>query len=119
MRIVNPIAVLGENYAVELLKKKGYRIVERNFRKRYGEIDIIAVKNKTLVFVEVKTRKSSRFGTPLEAITQRKIHELINTAQFYKLIHQELPESMRIDAISVSLNSQNEIDRIEHVENIT
>ncbi len=68
MKIVNPTAIIGENAAAEFLKKKGYVILERNFRKGYGEIDIIAVKKGTLVFVEVKTRSSDKFGTPLDAI---------------------------------------------------
>lgn len=149
MRIVNPTAVLGENLAVEYLKKKGYKIVERNFRKRNGEIDIIAIDPSpilqnspqhypirsrqaltnsgsmtkgiegTVVFVEVKTRKSSQFGTPLEAITPWKLRELIRTSELFMLIHPQLPKAMRIDAISIMLNNNNEIDTIEHVENIS
>ena len=56
MKISNPTAVIGEDIAVNYLKKKGYKIIERNFRKGYGEIDIIALKKNVLVFVEVKTR---------------------------------------------------------------
>lgn len=104
MRIVNPTAKKGEQLASEFLTKKGYRIVDRNFRKGYGEIDIIAVHEQTLVFVEVKTRTSTLFGTPLEAITYWKLKTLIKTAQLYKLLHPNLPDSMRIDAVSVILD---------------
>lgn len=119
MRIVNPTAIIGENLAAEYLRKKGYKIIERNFRRRYGEIDIIASNDDTLVFFEVKTRKSILYGTPLEAITRWKLQELVRTAQFYKLAHRHLPELMRIDAISITLNHENRLDTIEHIENIS
>lgn len=119
MKIVNPIAVIGENLAVEYLRKKGYKIIDRNFRKRYGEIDIIALSGDTLVFIEVKTRKSLSYGMPLESITSRKLREITNTAEYYILTHSKLPKLLRIDAISVLLNKENNIDTIEHVENIS
>ena len=119
MKISNPTARLGEDLATEYLKKKGYTIIERNFRKGYGEIDIIATKNKTLVFVEVKTRTSNAFGTPFEAITPWKVRDIVRTAQFYVHTHRGLPELLRIDAISVSLQGSENASTIEHVENIS
>ena len=116
MRISNPTAKKGEDLAAKYLQNHGYKIIERNFRKGYGEIDIITIKDNVLIFVEVKTRTSAKFGTPLEAITYYKIKSLINTARFYKLTHQKLPEAMRIDAISVFINGKSE--EINHVENI-
>ncbi|HYK09019.1 MAG TPA: YraN family protein [Candidatus Eisenbacteria bacterium] len=117
MRIVNPIGKKGEDIAVEYLKKKGYKIIERNFRKGYGEIDIICVKKNVLVFVEVKTRTSDTFGTPLESITPWKLKPLIKTAQYYSMLHPELPDQLRLDAISVILEGLEE--SIEHLENIS
>lgn len=119
MKISNPVAVLGENYAVTFLQKKGYKIIDRNYRKRYGEIDIIGLKNNTLVFFEVKTRKSSQYGTALEAITPWKLRELKRMAEFYSLTHPRLPQCLRIDAIGIYLNIENKVSTIEHVENIT
>ena len=119
MKISNPIARLGEDLAAVFLQKKGYKIIERNFRKGYGEIDIIAQKKGILVFVEVKTRTSQLFGTPLEAITPGKLRELVKTAQFYKLLHPTLPDLMRIDAISIVLHGNNKASTIDHVENIS
>lgn len=119
MKIVNPIAVIGEDLACEYLNKKGYKILERNFRKGYGEIDIICEKNKILVFVEVKTRTSDKFGAPLEAITYYKLKSLIKTAEFYKLLNPKLPDEMRMDAISVLLDKNNNLVNIEHIENIS
>lgn len=111
----------GEEIAVKYLQNKGYKVIGRNFRLRNGEIDIIALedKNKVLVFVEVKTRISSQFGSPLEAITPWKLRSIIRTAQYYKHIHPNLPESLRIDAVSVKLFIDYSIDSVEHVENIS
>lgn len=119
MKISNPTARIGEDLACKYLQDKKYKIIERNFRKGYGEIDIIAVFENTLVFAEVKTRTSSSFGTALEAITYFKLKSLIKTAEFYKLLHPNLPNLMRIDAIAVILNRSMELEEIEHVENIS
>lgn len=123
MKIVNPIAILGEQKACDYLKKLGFKIIERNFRKGYGEIDIVAIDPSTssgqvLVFVEVKTRTSNAFGTPLEAITYFKLKSLIKTAEYYKMTHRNLPESLRIDAVSVILNG-NVVKSIELTKNIS
>lgn len=119
MIIVNPTAKLGEDIACEYLHKKGYKIIERNFRKSYGELDIVALISNTLVLVEVKTRKTSEYGSPFESITPRKLRSLVKTAEFYKLINPKLPERMRIDAIAVKLFNDDSVEDIEHAENIT
>src|SRR5258708_39818809 len=100
MRIVNPIALLGEQLAVDYLVDKGYVIIERNYRKKYAETDIIAIYKDTLVFIEVKTRTSNEFGTPFEAITLWKLKCLIRSAQLYSQYHPKLPEALRIDAVA-------------------
>lgn len=114
---------LGEEKASKFLEKQGYKIIERNFKKRYEEIDIIAIdsseKSPVLVFIEVKTRTSSKFGSPLEAITYWKLKSLIKAAQYYKLTHRNLPDGLRIDAISVKLGYDGESEEIEHIKNIT
>lgn len=119
MRIVNPTAVLGEDAACSYLTRKGYRILERNFRKGYGEIDIIAIIDEILVFIEVKTRTSYSYGTPFEAISKKKLDKLINGAKYYKYsLHPDLPDDLRIDAIGVVV-SKNKVVDIEHLENIS
>lgn len=114
--------ILGEEYAVSYLKTRGYTILERNFRTRNGEIDIIAIdcteKPSVLSFVEVKTRTSDEFGAPLEAIGYYKLSALRRTAQLYTFSHKDLPESMRLDAVSVILNEQHKPISIELVKNI-
>ena len=119
MKLSNPIGLLGEDTAAQYLSSKGYKILERNYSKRYGEIDIVAVKNNVLVFVEVKTRTSVAFGSPIEAITPWKLRQVVQTGEYYKLTHQNLPDLMRIDAISVLINKNHEVESIEHIENIT
>lgn len=109
----------GEELAVSYLIKKGYVILEQNFQKGYSEIDIIALDGETLVFVEVKTRNSDEFGLPEEAITGWKIKTLIRSAQYYKMLHPELPESMRIDVVAVELDQQEQIIAIRLIKNIT
>lgn len=115
----------GEDLAVEFLKKKGFKVIDRNFRIRGGEIDIVAINpstssgQKTLVFIEVKTRSSLNFGSPLEAINYWKLKALVKTAQFYKLKNPKLPDLMRIDAIAVKIDYALDTTEIEHVENIS
>ncbi len=119
MRISNPTAKKGEDLAAKYLQNHGYKIIERNFRKGYGEIDIICLKDNTLIFVEVKTRTTEAFGGVRESISGFKIRKLIQTAQFYKMIHSNLPELLRIDAILIDLNGINKVENMEHIENIS
>lgn len=122
MRVANPIARLGEDLACEYLKKNKFSIVDRNFHARGGEIDIIAVdtseKERVLCFIEVKTRTSTAFGSPFEAISYWKLKALQKTAQFYKITHKHLPDALRLDAISVMVNPNAEPE-IELLKNIT
>lgn len=112
----------GEEYAALFLRRRGYRIIDRNFRIRGGEIDLIAIEEeqgvKTLVFIEVKTRTSTEYGTPFEAIGYYKIRTLQRAAQLYKLKHPKLPELMRIDAVGVMLDQNKKVLTIDLVKNI-
>lgn len=112
---------IGESAATDFLKRKGYAIIERNFRIRNGEIDIIAIdkKEKSLVFIEVKTRSSDTYGTPFEAIHYWKMKALLNAAQVYKLSRPTLPDLLRIDAVAVFLNKNSDITGIEHMKNVS
>jgi putative endonuclease len=73
----------GEEIAVRFLKNRGYRILERNYRTKLGEIDIIAEQGRDLVFIEVKTRSATRYGSPLESVTVPKQRKLARVAQEY------------------------------------
>jgi putative endonuclease len=118
MYIPSPVARLGEEIASKFLTKKGYKIIDRNFRKGYGEIDIIAVYNNVLVFIEVKTRTTNLYGGAIEAINYGKIRTLIKTCEYYKMLYPKLPESLRIDAILIDLEN-NEAKSIQHIQNIS
>jgi putative endonuclease len=109
---------LGERIASVYLQKQGYIIVDTNFRARYGEIDIICLKDKVLVFVEVKTRIGREFGLPEESVTRKKIREIIQTAEFYALNHKTLPELWRIDVIGIELTSDEKVVYFNHIENV-
>jgi len=93
----------GENLAVARLEKLGYRILERNYRVRLGEIDIIAEDSGTLAFVEVKTRAGKSFGAPFEAITARKKKQLAKVAMQYISQHGLDNRPARFDVVSVVL----------------
>ncbi len=109
----------GEDLAEKYLLSLGYKILEKNFRKRYTEIDIVAIEKGVLVFIEVKTRRGKKFGNPRNAITPFKIRTLIRSANYYKLVHPELPSSMRIDFVGVSLNENYRLNEMELIKNIT
>lgn len=116
MAIQQDIGALGEQFAAELLEQKSYRIVERNWRWRRAEIDIIAWHDEILVFVEVKTRSSIHHGRPEESITRSKMTLLTQAAGAYmREINHEW--QVRFDSISVVL-FQDGTHAIEHYEDI-
>lgn len=117
MKISNPLAREGEEIAAKYLQKLGFKIIDRNFRARNTELDIVAVHNNILVFIEVKTRSTDKFGTPFEQIAYWKLKSLIKAAEFYKITHKNLPEAMRIDAISVQYSFKG--PQVEHLQNIS
>lgn len=92
----------GEDYAVKLLKKEHYKIIERNFTVRGGEIDIIASDSGTLVFVEVKMRKNSDYGTPGEFVTFGKQKKLIYAANCYLEKHSLFSLPCRFDVVEIT-----------------
>ncbi len=110
----------GETYATTYLQKKGYHIIECNFKARYGEIDIICTKDNVLIFVEVKTRIGDEFGTPEEAVTPKKLREVIKTANYYVQCHSGVPDAMRIDVIGIVIDDISEkITYFNHIESVT
>jgi putative endonuclease len=111
------IGAIGEKLARDYLKKKGYHILETNFRCRYGEIDIVAEKKESLVFVEVRTKTGIDFGSPEESVTYAKKEKLIASALFYLNTHQHLSSMWRIDFVAVELDQKGKATRIELFEN--
>lgn len=106
----------GEEKAIEFLKKKGYKILDQNYYTRYGELDVICEKNREIIFVEVKTRRSNRFGLPEEAITYRKMEHMKHAALLYLSERDRPYRGLRFDVIAIRINSDGHED-IQHIEN--
>ena len=105
----------GEQAAAEYLEKQGYTILARNYRAGHGEVDIIARMKNVLVFVEVKTRSSNRYGYPEHSVTPRKQTHILSAAEKYILDHPEF-STWRLDVIAV--DSETGVARIKHFENV-
>jgi len=104
----------GEELACRYLEKNGYTVLERNKRySKFCEIDIIAQIKDTVVFVEVKTRKSDLYGTPFEAITKNKLENIKKGVQYYLTEHNV--KNYRIDIVGITLKPEL---KIEHLKNI-
>ena len=111
------IGAMGEDYAEQVLHDKGYIILERNFKCKHGEIDIIAKDEKTFVFVEVKTRQSTRYGNPSEAVNYFKQQRIMKSA-FWYIKGKEV--DMRFDVFEVlykPLEDDIEVLEYNHIEN--
>jgi len=91
----------GEDIATEFLSKKGYKILERNFNTKQGEIDIIAKEKEEYVFIEVKTRRNKEYGEPIDAIDKNKIKHLKKTISYYLYINKLENKFIRIDVIEI------------------
>ena len=110
----------GQEAAVKHLKKRGYKIIELNYRTRYGEIDIIATQGSEprVVFIEVKTKTGERFGEPWEMVDKWKLGRIKRMATMY-LKKKELGEPLcRIDVIGVWLRIDESVEKLKHWENV-
>ncbi len=108
---------LGEKIALDFLIERNFSIIERNFRCREGEIDIIARDGDYLVFVEVRAKTSPNMGTPEESITPAKGQRLVTLAQTYIQLHENLPAQWRIDIVAIDMDSLGRPARVELIEN--
>lgn len=108
---------IGEALAASYLKKKGYRILKRNWRTIFGEIDIVARLLDLMVFVEVKTRVTASLGPPYLSITKAKERNMIKNALSYLKSHGQMGANWRIDIVSVKLDYAKRVESIELIEN--
>lgn len=108
----------GEDIATKYLENDCYKIIERNFQSRSGEIDIIAFDNKKeeIVFFEVKTRTNKKYGNPVDAVNKIKQSHIFKTAKYYIYIHNLYDEKIRFDIIEIFLTEK--IYRINHIKQI-
>lgn len=108
---------LGERLAAKYLRKKKYKVVDRNVRFDEGEIDIVAVDDQTVVFVEVKTRSSADKGEPWEAVDEQKQKKILATASLYLKREDLLDQKSRFDIVSITWSDPDEKPEIQHFEN--
>ncbi len=104
----------GESLAVDFLLKEKYRIVARNYKAEKYELDIVAIKDGMLVFVEVKTRSTDRFGEPEESVGYQKEHHIAEAAEHFMEHFEDHFTDVRYDIISIILNDTN--TKIKHIE---
>lgn len=104
----------GEELAVTHLQKNGYHIVDRNFRFKKNEIDIVAIKDDQLIVCEVKTRETAEIGEPYKAVTRKKQRQIIVTADYYVKV-KNLFIDVQFDIISIVHNSFR--TKLEHIPN--
>lgn len=109
--------IQGEKIARDFLKKRGYHILDTNYRCPQGEIDIIARHKDYLAFIEVRTKRSLNFGSPEESITRTKKERLKTTALQYRQSHRNLPPLWRIDVVAIELDEKGKPSRIELIDN--
>jgi putative endonuclease len=107
----------GEQLAASFLAEAGLMVIDRNWRCKHGEIDIVAVAGRTLVICEVKTRSGLRFGTPIEAITRQKAWRLRKLAVLWVNAHGLIFEEIRIDIVGILRDASGEFT-IEHVRGV-
>ena len=111
------IGKFGENVASKYLKDKGYKIKERNYRTFLGEIDIICEHKGNIIFVEVKTRRSDKFGYPEEAVNLTKQRKIIKNALCYLSKYYLWEKNCCFDVILISISNHKDIKRIKHIRN--
>jgi len=113
------IGKLGEDVAVKYLENHGYKILERNYRKPWGEIDIVAQQSDELVFVEVKTQNQEFEWRPEENVTRHKKRQLSKIINTYLKEHRVYSEiDFRVDVLGIIINDKTKIAQIEHIQNI-
>ncbi len=110
------IGNLGEEIARNYLKENKYKIIESNFTRRGGEIDIIAKDKRELVFIEVKTRKNIKYGTPIEAVNKIKQKHIYKTAEYYIYKNNIKNTPIRFDVVEVYMNIDN--IKINHIKQV-
>lgn len=113
---LNKIGTLGENTTVKYLKKNGYKIIDRNYSCRFGEIDIIARQNEYIAFVEVKARGKDALFSPIQAVTFSKQKKIKYTAELYLSENDLNNLQPRFDVAEIFVNN-NKVDKINYIEN--
>jgi putative endonuclease len=117
--VTNKIGVVGEKIASNFLLKNGYKLLNKNYRTKYGEIDLIALKNNVIHFIEVKTKTSNLPIYPYEAVNDKKITKIKHVINIYLKNMNYEDKKLSIDVFSIILDKDNEIKDLKIFENIT
>lgn len=115
------IGAQGEEIAASFLSGRGFKIIEKNYSTKFGEIDLVTVKNNVLRFVEVKLKKGDFFGTPEEMIGVNKLGRVQRMAEYYLIDKPEeakVYDNYSIDAVCIVIDENGEVERINLYENI-
>jgi putative endonuclease len=107
----------GEQIAAKYLKRKGYKIIQKNYRCKLGEIDIIAEQNKTIIFVEVRTKHTEKLGLPQYSVNSAKMGQISKAALWYIKEKKITDQACRFDVIAITFPSKSDEPKIEHIEN--
>ena len=107
----------GEDIARRHLEERGYALRQANYRCRWGEVDLVMEHEGAVVFVEVRTKRSTAFGTPEESVTAAKRKRLTATAYTYLQEH-DLDVPFQIDLVAIAVNTRGEVTRVTHLENV-
>lgn len=110
------IGKLGEDEATKYLEQNGYKILDRNFSCKRGEIDIIALEKEEIVFIEIKSRTNKEYGLPREAVTKQKINHILKTAEYYLYVRKLENLPVRIDVIEIFI--RNNTIKINHLKQV-
>lgn len=114
MPSTSKIGETAENLAAEFLKNSGLKILEKNVRTRFGEIDIIAKDKKTIVIVEVRAKKNEFSGRPVETVNYKKQEKVLNMARWYLADKKLLDKDSRIDVVGVTLGTPIQFEWIKN-----
>ncbi|MBI3385219.1 YraN family protein [Candidatus Gottesmanbacteria bacterium] len=109
----------GQARALAFLQKHNYQIITKNFRTKFGEIDIVALEGNVLVFVEVKCRTNTVFGLPFEAVNSAKLRQIAKAGEIYQFKNKNSPQSVRIDVISILLSPGGEALNVEVLKDVS
>ena len=110
------IGAYGETIARDFLTTNGYKILDMNYRNRYGEIDIICKNNNIIIFCEIKSRYTDTFGSPIESITYYKQRQIIKLSEIYLLYKKYQNYNVRYDVIEIIFNNKNASFKLNHLK---
>ena len=118
MNMNKSIGSIGEEFAAQFLVDNDFYILKRNATSRWGELDIVAEKNKKIYFVEVKTRISTHYGNPYEAVDYMKVRKLARTIDYFILANRLEKRKLQLDVISIELNTDYTLKSLKRYEDV-